>query len=132
MLATLKAYDLQRDVLILGYVPAEALPALYHAASLLVYPSLFEGFGIPLVEAMSCGCPIVCSNVTSLPELAGDAAVLVNPYDIEGLADAMWRVLSDPDLRADLAAKGLARARHFSWERAARQTVQVYRQACLS
>jgi glycosyltransferase involved in cell wall biosynthesis len=129
LLATLKAYDLQRDVLILGYVPAEALPALYHAASLLVYPSLFEGFGIPLVEAMSCGCPIVCANVTSLPELAGDAAVLVNPYDIEGLADAMWRVLSDPDLRADLVAKGLTRARHFSWERTARQTVQFYRQA---
>jgi glycosyltransferase involved in cell wall biosynthesis len=131
LLAALEAYDVQGDVLILGYVPVEDLPALYHAALLLVYPSLFEGFGIPLVEAMSCGCPIVCSNVTSLPELAGDAAVLVNPYDIEGLADAMWRVLRGLDLRADLVAKGLARARHFSWERAARQTVQIYRQACL-
>ena len=131
LLAALKAYDLQRDVLILGYVPAADLPALYRAASLLVYPSLFEGFGFPLVEAMSCGCPIVCSNVTSLPELAGDAAVLVNPYDVEGLADAMWRMLSDRDLRADLVARGLARAGHFSWEQAARQTIQVYRQACL-
>jgi glycosyltransferase involved in cell wall biosynthesis len=119
-------------VLILGYVPAEDLPALYRAASLLVYPSLFEGFGIPLIEAMSCRCPIVCSDVTSLPELAGDAAVLVHPYDVEGLADAMWRVLSDRDLRADLVAKGLARARHFSWEKAARQTLQVYRRVCQS
>jgi len=110
-------------------VPTEDLPAMYHAASLLVYPSLFEGFGIPLVEAMSCGCPIVCSNTTSLPELVGDAAVLVNPYDVEGLANAIWRVLNDRDLRADLVAKGLARARHFSWEKAARQTLQVYRQA---
>jgi glycosyltransferase involved in cell wall biosynthesis len=130
LLTALEAYDVQGDVLILGYVPVEDLPALYHAASLLVYPSLFEGFGIPLVEAMSCGCPIVCSDVASLPELAGDAAVLMDPYDIEGLADAMWRVLSDLDLRSDLIAKGLARARHFSWERAARKTVQVYRQAC--
>jgi len=129
LLSALKAYDLQGDVLILGYVPAEDLPALYHTASLLVYPSLFEGFGIPLVEAMSCGCPIVCSNTTSLPELVGDAAVLVNPYDVEGLANAIWRVLNDRDLRADLVAKELARARHFSWEKAARQTLQVYRQA---
>jgi glycosyltransferase involved in cell wall biosynthesis len=132
LLSALKAYDLQGDVLILGYVPAKDLPALYHAASLLVYPSLFEGFGIPLVEAMSCGCPIVCSNTTSLPELVGDAAVLVNPYDVEGLANAIWRVLNDRDLRADLVAKGLARARHFSWEKAARQTLQVYRRVCQS
>jgi glycosyltransferase involved in cell wall biosynthesis len=131
LLAALKVHNLQRDVLILGYVPTEDLPALYRAASLLAYPSLFEGFGFPLVEAMSCGCPIVCSDVTSLPELAGDAAVLVNPYDVEGLADAMWRVLKDHDLRADLVARGLARAGHFSWEQAARQTLQVYRQACL-
>jgi glycosyltransferase involved in cell wall biosynthesis len=132
LLAALKAYDLQRDVLILGYVPTEDLPALYRVASLLAYPSLFEGFGFPLVEAMSCGCPIVCSNATSLPELAGDAAVLVNPYDVEGLADAIWRVLNHTDLRTDLAARGLARASHFSWEKAARQTMQVYRQACQS
>jgi glycosyltransferase involved in cell wall biosynthesis len=132
LLVALRAQHLQGDVLTLGYVPAEDLPALYHAASLLVYPSLFEGFGFPLVEAMSCGCPVVCSNVTSLPELAGDAAVLVNPYDVEELVDAIWRVLSDPDLRVDLVTKGLARARHFSWERAARQTMQVYRYACQS
>jgi glycosyltransferase involved in cell wall biosynthesis len=129
MLAALATHHLQQDALILGYVPAEDLPALYHAASLLVYPSLFEGFGIPLVEAMSCGCPIVCSNVTSLPEVAGDAAVLVDPYDVEGLADAMARVLDDNDSRADLIARGLVRARHFSWKQAARQTIQVYRQA---
>jgi glycosyltransferase involved in cell wall biosynthesis len=130
LLAALEGYCPQKDVLFLDYVPAEDLPALYRAAWLLVYPSLFEGFGIPLVEAMSCGCPIVCSNVTSLPEVVGDAALLVNPYDVEELADAIQRVLHDEDLRAGLVAKGLARARHFSWERAARQTAQVYRQAC--
>lgn len=129
LLAAIEAHQLQADVLHLGYVPAEDLPALYRAASLLVYPSLFEGFGIPLVEAMSCGCPIICSNVTSLPEVVGDAALLVNPYDVEKLADAIGRVLRDRDLRADLVAKGLARAAHFSWERAARQTIEVYRQA---
>lgn len=85
----------------------------------------------PSVEAMACGCPVVCSNVASLPELAGDAALLVNPYDVEELAGAIRRVLSDRDLRADLVARRLARARHFSWERAARQSTQVYRQACL-
>jgi glycosyltransferase involved in cell wall biosynthesis len=130
LLAALETHHLQQDVLLLGYVPAADLPALYHAASLLVYPSLFEGFGIPLVEAMSCACPVVCSNATSLPEVAGDAALLVNPYDAEELADAIERVLGGSGLRSELVAKGLARARHFSWERAACQTAQVYRQAC--
>jgi glycosyltransferase involved in cell wall biosynthesis len=130
LLAALETHHLQQDVLLLGYVPTADLPALYHAASLLVYPSLFEGFGIPLVEAMSCACPIVCSNVTSLPEVAGDAALLVNPYDAEELADAIQHMLRDRDLRSDLVAKGLVRAGHFSWERAACQTAQVYRQAC--
>lgn len=129
LLAAIEAHQLQADVLHLGYVPAEDLPALYHAAALLVYPSLYEGYGIPLVEAMSCGCPIVCADVASPPELVGEAALLAGPRDVEGLAAAMWRVLSDPGLRADLAAKGLARAAHFSWERAARQTIEVYRQA---
>jgi glycosyltransferase involved in cell wall biosynthesis len=79
---------------------------------------------------MSCGCPIVCSDVASLPDVAGDAALLTNPYDVEGLADAMERVLGDADLRVDLVTRGLARSGHFSWERAARQTAQVYRRAC--
>jgi glycosyltransferase involved in cell wall biosynthesis len=130
LLAALERYCPQKDALFLGYVPTEDLPALYHTASLLAYPSLFEGFGIPLVEAMSCACPVVCSNVTSLSEVAGDAALLVNPYAVEELAGAMQRVLRDRDLREDLIAKGLARARLFSWERAACQTAQVYRQAC--
>jgi glycosyltransferase involved in cell wall biosynthesis len=129
LLEALEAHHFQQDVLFLGYVPAEDLPALYRAASLLVYPSLFEGFGIPLVEAMSCGCPVVCSNVTSMPEVAGDAALLVNPYDVEELADAIERVLRDGDLRAELVARGLTRTGYFSWERAARQTARVYRQA---
>jgi len=129
LLSALKAYDLQGDVLILGYVPAEDLPALYHTASLLVYPSLFEGFGIPLVEAMSYGCPIVCSNSTSLPELAGDAAVLVDPNNEEEIATGVHLVLNDSERRADLISRGLARAKHFSWERAATETIEVYKEA---
>jgi glycosyltransferase involved in cell wall biosynthesis len=107
---------LDRQVRFLGYCPLEEMPVLYEAAAALVFPSIYEGFGMPVVEAMSMGCPVVCSNAASLPEIAGDAALLVDPHDDEGLADALSRVLTDSDVRRDLTLRGVARSRLFSWE----------------
>ncbi len=107
----------------LGYRPATELPALYEGAIALVFPSLFEGFGLPLVEAMWCGCPIVCSHATSLPEIAGDAALLINPNDPEDLAGALWRLRQSRELRDELVRRGLERARCFSWEKFTRTIV---------
>ena len=111
----------------LGYVPGAALPALMNGARAFVYPSLYEGFGLPLLEAMACGTPVVASNVSSLPEVVDAAGLLVDPNDPEALAGAMQRVWGDEDLRAELRARGLARASQFSWERTARLTFGVYR-----
>ncbi len=119
--------DLQPYVHFTGYVADEHLPALYAGADLFVFPSLYEGFGLPALEAMACSTPVVTSNTSSLPEVVGDAAVMVDPLDVEGLAEAMRQVLTDSDLREDLRAKGLERASQFTWERTARETVAVYR-----
>lgn len=112
-----------------GYRDDEALRALYHAAVALVYPSLGEGFGLPIVEAMACGCPVITSTVSSMPEVAGDAALLVAPHDTAALARAMNRLLDEPGLRADLAARGHRRAASFTWDEAARQTLRCYDEA---
>jgi len=123
---TLTRLGLERRVVLTGYVPEADLPALYSAADLFVFPSLYEGFGLPPLEAMACGAPVGCSNSSSLPEVVGDAAVTVDPYDVEALAHAMHRVLSDANLRDELRAKGLARAAQFTWERTAQETMKVY------
>lgn len=102
------------------------LPALYSGAAVFVMPSLYEGFGLPLLEAMACGAPVVCSNAASLPEVVGDAALLVNPRDVGEIAGTIQRVLSDAALRDELRAKGIARAAQFTWERAAREALRVY------
>jgi alpha-1,3-rhamnosyl/mannosyltransferase len=112
----------------IGPVAENDLPALYTAADAFVFPSLFEGFGLPVVEAMACGAPVICSNTTALPEVAGDAAVLVNPSDGAALAAALARVLGDAGLREALRAKGLARATQFSWAHTAAETLRIYRQ----
>jgi len=114
------------SVRFLGHVPQADLPALYSAADLFVFPSLYEGFGLPALEAMACGTPVVASNVSALPEVVGDAALQVSPLDVEALADAIERLLRDDRLRADLRERGLERARQFSWEKAARRTAEVY------
>jgi glycosyltransferase involved in cell wall biosynthesis len=111
---------------ILGFVAEEDLPALYRGASLFVFPSFYEGFGLPVLEAMACGVPVVCSRASSLPEVAGDAALLVDPHDEEGLREAMGRALEDEALRREMTARGLARAAHFTWERAARQLLAAF------
>ncbi len=110
----------------LGRVPVGDLPYLYNAAQLLVLPSFYEGFGLPPLEAMACGTPVVVSNVSSLPEVVGDAGLLVDPEDAPGLAVAIWRVLTDEELRVELVGKGLKRAKCFSWEKAARRTLEIY------
>lgn len=104
------------------------LVKLMRAADVFVFPSLEEGFGLPPLEAMACGVPVVASNVSSLPEVLGDAALLVNPYNVQDLADALERVLIDAKLRRELVEKGLKRAASYSWEDTARQTLQVYMQ----
>ncbi|HLY65605.1 MAG TPA: glycosyltransferase family 1 protein, partial [Chloroflexota bacterium] len=107
-------------------VDSSELPDLYRHARLLAFPSLYEGFGLPVLEAMACGTPVLTSNISSLPEIAADAALLVDPASVEEIEDGLWRLLTDPELANQLRAKGLARAAEFSWERAARQTLDVY------
>ncbi len=111
---------------LVGLVSDEALVAYYQQATVFVFPSLYEGFGLPVLEAMGCGCPVICSNASSLPEVAGDAAVLVDPHRSEQLAEELARVLESVTVQASLRVRGLARAREFVWERTARQTVAVY------
>lgn len=113
------------DIIWLQSIPEEDLSAVYNLADVLVYPSLYEGFGLPVLEAMACGCPVVCSNTSSLPEVAGNAALLVDPMNVSDIADGVYRVLSDKNLRDDLKDKGLRRASQFSWEKTARETLRV-------
>ena len=113
------------SVVLTGYVPDEMLPALYSGAAAFVYPSLYEGFGLTVLEAMACGTPVICSSTTSLPEVAGDAAVLVDPNDVAAIGHAIQNLLTDEQLRRSLRARGLARARQCTWDRAADETWQV-------
>ncbi|MBI2414140.1 MAG: glycosyltransferase family 4 protein [Deltaproteobacteria bacterium] len=115
------------DIIFTGYVPDEDLPAVYTLADLFVYPSLYEGFGLPPLEAMACGCPVIASNCSAIPEIVREAGVLVDPLDIDGISEAMQRVLGDDALKGRLRAAGFARAREFSWERTAKETLKTYR-----
>jgi glycosyltransferase involved in cell wall biosynthesis len=117
------------DIKFTGYVPEADLPALYSGAVCSVYPSFFEGFGLPVLEAMQCGTPVIAGNRTSLPEVVGDAGLLVDPFDENELAQAIARVIEDSDLAAELRVKGLQRARQFSWHETARLTLKAYEQA---
>ena len=110
----------------LGYLNNEELAALYRRASCLVFPSFYEGFGLPPLEAMACGCPVIVSNVASLPEVCGDAGYYVDPYDVESIAEGIYRVLTDGALRQSLIRKGLERATLFSWEKSAREHIKVF------
>ena len=119
-------HQLHKYVRFLGYMPEETLAVMYRLAGVFVFPSLYEGFGLPPLEAMASGTPVVTSNVSSLPEVAGDAAVLVDPYDPAAIAGGIARVLTDERLRSDLRTKGLARARQFSWEMSVRRVREIY------
>src|SRR5689334_10383073 len=120
------ALDIRDAVHFTGYVPFEDLPAIYNLGDFFVFPSLYEGFGLPVVEAMASGLPVLTSNSSSLGEIAGDAAETIDPTDIDGLIDAMRRLATDADLRRDLSARGLERARSFSWTQSAREMLGVY------
>ncbi len=119
-------FQLHQHVRFLGFVPDATLSALYRLASLFVFPSLYEGFGLPPLEAMAAGAPVVTSNVSSLPEVVDDAALLVDPMDAGAIADAMARVLADAGLRAELRARGLERVKAFSWQRSVERIRAVY------
>jgi glycosyltransferase involved in cell wall biosynthesis len=121
-------HKLHKEVRFLGYVRDETLAILYRLASAFAFPSLYEGFGLPALEAMASGTPVVTSNVSSLPEVAGTAAVLVDPYDVDAIADGLIRVLTDTRLASELSRRGLVRARDFSWERSVARTHEIYRQ----
>ena len=110
-----------------GYIPEEEMPLWYNAATLFVYPSEYEGFGLPPLEAMACGTPVVSSTASSLPEVVGDAGILVDPKDTDAIADAMHRVLDDETLRRDLSERGPVRASAFSWRRMGQETLAIYR-----
>jgi len=112
-----------------GLIPDDDLPAFYAGARCFVYPSLFEGFGLPLLEAMASECPVISSDRAALPELVGDAGLLVDPERVEAIAEAMRRVLTDASLRTELRERGLRRSRQFTWQETARRTLEVYRQA---
>ncbi len=125
-LAVLKELGLEQRVRFIGWVSHDDLPAIYRLADLFPFPSLYEGFGIPLVEAMACGCPIVTANTCAPPEVVAGAALLVDPYDVAAIAEAMRALLRDGNLRAKLVARGLERAKSFSWEKCARQVLAVF------
>jgi glycosyltransferase involved in cell wall biosynthesis len=120
-----RAAKLRDKVILPGYVKDEDLPALYSAASAFVFPSLYEGFGMPVLEALACGCPVVCSNSSSLPEVGGDAALYHHPLDTDALEHQLRRVLTQSDLVTGLRKKGFAQAERFSWEKCARETLNV-------
>jgi glycosyltransferase involved in cell wall biosynthesis len=124
------SHKLHKHVRFLGYLGDETLAILYRLASVFVFPSLYEGFGLPPIEAMASGTPVVTSNVSSLPEVTGDAAVLVDPYNVDSIVEGIARVLADPALAAELRRKGIARARDFSWARSVARTCEVYREIC--
>jgi glycosyltransferase involved in cell wall biosynthesis len=114
-------------VIFCDYITEEDLVSLYNLADLFVYPSFYEGFGLPVLEAMCCGAPVVCSDTSSLPEIAGDAAIFVKPNDVDGLCNAIGKVLSTPGLSISMREKSLKQAAKFSWENTAKQTIEVYK-----
>ena len=131
LFATVEALDLSEEVIFPGYVMSDELPLWYNAATVLAYPSVYEGFGLPVLEAQACGTPVLTAHASSLPEVAGDAALLVDPCDVEALAAGLHRLLTDETLRRQLRERGLAHAKQFSWPRAAQETARVYRRALL-
>ena len=129
LFARVEQLELQDKVLFPGYVPPDELPLWYNGATAFVFPSLYEGFGMPVLEAQACGTPVITSDSSALPEAAGDGALLVDPEDVKAITAALHRILTDADLRATLRQRGLAHAARFTWQRTAAETVAVYRQA---
>lgn len=127
LIALSKSLGIFSNIIFTGYAPEEHLPILYNGCQVFVYPSLYEGFGLPPLEAMSCGAPIITSNLTSIPEVVQDAGILINPYDTDELINALLIMLSDTKSRNEFIEKGLKRAALFSWENTALSTLKVYK-----
>lgn len=123
--------ELEGQIDFLGYVPEEHLPIIYQLAELLLYPSLYEGFGFPILEAMACGTPVITSNISSMPELAGDAALLVDPYSVDEIVTGMKRIIDSKDERKRIAQLGLKRVQKFSWQKSVKSTLEIYQQLIL-
>jgi len=121
-----KQLKIENNIIFTGFVDDNELPLLMNAAILLVFPSLYEGFGIPPLEAMACGVPVIASNTSSIPEVVGSAALLFNPYIVEEITTSLYRTLTDKRLRNELIQKGFERVKFFSWESTARQTLEIY------
>ncbi|NJL52298.1 MAG: glycosyltransferase family 4 protein [Hydrococcus sp. SU_1_0] len=115
----------QERIIFLDYVPTDELPGLYSMAQALVFPSLYEGFGLPVLEAMACGCPVITSKVTSIPEVGRDSVFYVDPYDVDSIAQGMYQVITNPELSTNLRHQGLTRAKLFSWDQTAEGVAQV-------
>lgn len=122
----ISANNLSSNVHLLGYVHDDELPVLYNLADLFVYPSLYEGFGLPILEAQACGCPVITSDISSMPEVAGEGAILVDPYSVEEIACAIYKISSDKKLRDNLIQKGYNNCKRFSWKKCAEKTLKVY------
>lgn len=127
ILKAIESSPVRQRIVLTGYVPAGDMPVLYGSAAAFLYCSLYEGFGLPPIEAMACGAPVIASNTTALPEVCGDGALLVDPTNVEAIADALNRVVGDDAFRAALVQRGLTRARRFAWEESARRHIAAYR-----
>lgn len=121
-----KASGAEAQIIFTGYAPDEDLLALYNMAKIFIYPSLYEGFGLPILEAMACGTAVITSNITSMPEVAGDAAILIDPYDVGAMQGALRQILTDDSYRQSLITRGLAQCQQFTWERCSAETLQVH------
>ena len=120
--------ELQQRIFFSGYVDEETLACFYTGASAFVFPSLYEGFGLPILESMACGCPVICSNAASMPEVDGKPAFLINPTDAEALAHALDVVLTDSTLRQSMGQQGIYRTKQFSWKETAMKTLEIFAQ----
>lgn len=129
MCAQLRNLGLENRVRFAGFISEENLPSYYRGALALAFPSLYEGFGLPVLEAMACGTPVLTSNATSLPEVVGDAGLMVDPYDVKAIAAGIERLVEDYQLREKLRTRGLERAKRYTWERTAEKTLRVLQEA---
>jgi glycosyltransferase involved in cell wall biosynthesis len=127
----IKEWRLEKDVLYKGYIPESDLPSVYNLAQIFVYPSIYEGFGLPVLEAMACGCPVITSNAASLPEVVGNAAILVDPENNQELEQSLLQLINDEDLRRKLSADGIKRAGIFSYTKSAETLYNVLKRASL-
>jgi len=122
----IKKLEMEKEIIFLGYVSEKELICIYNLADLFVFPSFYEGFGFPVLEAMKCGCPVITSNVSSLPEISGKAAKYINPYNLKEITESIYGVLTDKDLSKRMVNKGLLQSKKFSWEKCTNETLKVY------